>query len=74
MFNNLIDTFLDLKNHHQILFALLITITLIVFWWSVEGICEEFLLHKKYRKISYLIAIIISFCILVMSNYFAKSI
>ena len=56
MFSEFFTKFNTFASHHQIIFALLIALCVIVITWAIEKILEEYIFYDKPLR-GYLIAI-----------------
>jgi len=72
MLNEFAQKFLELKNHHQVLFGFIIFLSAGLFWWAIEGICDEILFKERNKKVGYFIVILISLVALYFTNYFVS--
>lgn len=61
---------LTLKFHHQFLFTVLVAAAVVIFWWGIWGVLDDYFLPKHpCRWLRYLAAVGLGILILIASHY-----
>lgn len=68
MFEKLFVKLKDFEDHHQVLFALIVTFGIICFSWGVENILEKFIFPNK-PVFGYITAILVGLFLLWLTKH-----
>lgn len=63
MFAELFQKLNEFEDHHQVLFALIVTLGIVCFSWGIEKLLEEYIFPKR-PLYGYLIAIVMGLVLL----------
>jgi len=69
MFSDLFSKVGTLADHHQFIFAIMVTICIVIASWSIEQILEHYIFPKK-KLVGYITAIITAVILLWVIKHF----